>query len=108
MLRHAKQRLADWFAAVLDGADLEADATLAAGRAAYILTGAARRWPEHFLSDDPLPRAMSHALLRLAPVPVPEPTPAVMVDQSLDPLSAGHALRALLGWVPVPAQRRTA
>jgi hypothetical protein len=98
MMRHARRRLADWFAVVLDRAELDDDAMLAAGRAAYLLADAARRWPEHFLSDDPLPRAMRQALRRVAPMPVPQPTPAVMVDQPLDPLSAGHALRALFGW----------
>lgn len=109
LLDHARRRTADWFAAVLNRGERSDDAILTIGRAAYLLTDAARRWPEHFLSEDPLPPAMEQALRRVSPVPVPRAMPTPMLDQALDPVWAGEPLKRIFGrWSPEAAERRPA
>lgn len=109
LLDHARRRTADWFAVVLNRSEREDDAILTIGRAAYLLTDAARRWPEHFLSEEPLPQAMEQALRRVSPVPVPRAKPTPMLDQPLDPVWAGEPLKRIFGWwSPEAAERRPA
>lgn len=109
LVDHARRRTADWFAVVLNRSEKSDDAVLTIGRAAYLLTDAARRWPEHFLSEDPLPPAMEQALRRVSPVPVPRSKPTPMLDQPLDPVWAGDPLKRIFGrWSPEAAERHPA
>jgi hypothetical protein len=103
---HLRRRVVDWFAHVLDRSDANDEAILSAGRVAFLLTGAARRWPEHFLAEEGLPEGMIAALRAVAPRPVPAATPRRMADQALDPMTAGDALRGLLAIaLPLPSGR---
>jgi hypothetical protein len=103
---HLHRRVVDWLAHVLDRSDANDEAILSAGRVAFLVTGAARRWPEHFLAEEALPEGMIAALRAVAPRPVPAMTPRRMVDQALDPMTAGDALRGLLSIaLPIPSGR---
>jgi hypothetical protein len=83
----AERRVAAWF-----GAALGADVTPEAARAAFVLAGGARRWPEAFLAE-PVPAALAAALRRALPCPVPEPLPTAMLDQPLERPSLAGLLR---------------
>src|SRR5690606_34359857 len=103
---HLRHRIADWFAHVLGRADADDAAILAAGRVAFLQTGAGRRWGEHFLAEDGLPEAMIDALRRAAPRPVPGTTPARMPAQPLVSPSPVAALRRLFAATLAPSGQR--
>jgi hypothetical protein len=105
LLAYAKRRVADWFAVILDLSQRDDEAILSIGRAAYLLARAGTRWPEHFLSEDPLPHAMVAALHHTKPQPLPLPQPAAMVDQPLDSVLDSDTIRRLLGGLD-PASTR--
>lgn len=106
---HLHRRVVDWLAHVLDRSDANDEAILSTGRVAFLLTGAARRWPEHFLAEEALPEGMVAALRAVAPRPVPVSAPRRMADQPLDPITPGDALRVLLSIaLPLPSGRTVA
>lgn len=90
-----ERRAALWFAALLD--ETPDERTAAAGRAAFLLAGAAQRWPDAFLAPGEPPAALVAALRRAVPVAVPEPLPGAMIDQSLDWSSPLALVRRLFG-----------
>lgn len=105
---HAERRAAAWFAAVL-GEDLApAGRAAVAGRAAFLLADAARRWPDDFLGEGEPPAALVTALRRDVPVAAPEPVPGAMADQSLDWTSPVDLVRRLFARPERKALQRSA
>ena len=95
-IAEAEGDLNRWFGLVL-GAELVGDQPPArAGRAAYLLCGAGQRWPECFLSSDPLPEHVAEALRNAVPPATPPAQPGSMPEQALD----SWRLRDLLGALP--------
>jgi len=95
-IAEAEADLNRWFGLVL-GAELIGDQPPArAGRAAYLLCGAGRRWPECFLSADPLPEHVIEALRNAVPPATPPAQPGSMPEQALD----SWRLRDLLSTLP--------
>jgi hypothetical protein len=110
-MRVAQDRIGAWFARVF-GAGEGADERLRArGRLALVLTGLPERWPQYFLSDDPLPEELTTAMRHCAFQPGPElrftnmPPSAIefAFGESADPdrPSASRApfLRAAASWL---------
>ena len=100
-IAEAEADLNRWFAGVL-GTELIGDQPPArAGRAAYLLCGAGRRWPGCFLSPDPLPEHVAAALRDAVPPATPPAHPGSMPEQALESWRlrdlVGAGLRALLG-----------
>lgn len=92
----AESDLNHWFQSVL-GAELIGDQPpVRVGRAAYLLSGAGHRWPEHFLSGDALPDEILAALRNAVPPSTPPTEPATMPEQALEPWT----LRSLVGALP--------
>jgi hypothetical protein len=95
-IAEAEADLNRWFGLVL-GAELIGDQPPArAGRAAYLLCGAGRLWPECFLSADPLPEHVIEALRNAVPPATPPAQPGSMPEQALD----SWRLRDLLSTLP--------
>src|SRR5690606_37524718 len=70
-LSEAEADVNQWFEAVL-GPELIGDQPPARiGRAAYLLCGAGDRWPECFLSREPLPQDLTRALRDAVPPATP-------------------------------------
>ena len=91
--RGARTVIGQWFARLLERADLEPEDAFRLGRAAFAAAGGDRRWPKALLADD-TPGALSELLRQSLPCPCPAADQAAMVVQSLDPpvpLAAGAA-----------------
>ncbi len=86
-----------WFADVLGRPESEAARALAAGRVAWLVAQAGRRWPLTLLSDTP-PLAVTEALRRGLPaLPPPllgDPMPAAELERRRLPSFAARPLRA--------------
>lgn len=101
VIAEAEADLNRWFGLVL-GAELIGEQPPArAGRAAYLLCGAGERWPECFLSSDPLPEQIIEALRNAVPPATPPARPGPMPDQALESWS----IKDLLGALPRAATR---
>jgi hypothetical protein len=82
VLAHARQRVERWFVDVLGPAVAASGAVEAIGRAAFLLSDSARRWPLSFLDSSRMPAEMIEALRRAAPPCIPHAAVA-MPEQSL-------------------------
>lgn len=91
----AERQVAAWVRTVLGlgtGPDWQVTAL---GRAAFLRAEGARHWPDRFLAAGDPPAALVAALRRELPVAVPEPVPAAMPEQSLDPITLPYLVRRL-------------
>lgn len=96
VIAEAEADLNRWFGRVL-GAELIGDQPpVRAGRAAYLLCRAGERWPECFLSADPLPEHLVEALRGAVPPATPPSHAGSMPEQALE----SWRLRDLLGALP--------
>lgn len=82
VMAHARWRVEGWFVDILGPAIVASGAVEAIGRAAFLLSDGARRWPRQFLGPDEPPAEMVEALRRAAPPCIPHAMPA-MPEQSL-------------------------
>lgn len=83
VLDQAEAELAAWFASVLGEDVVAGNSPLLIGRAAYRVSGAARRWPEALLARD-LPEGFAEALRVAVPTATPAEEPGTMVEQSFE------------------------
>ena len=78
----ARRRVEAWFVDVLGPAIVASGAVETVGRAAFLLSDSARRWPRHFLDPGSPPAEMVEALRRAMPPSIPHAVSA-MPEQSL-------------------------
>lgn len=90
-----RPRVEAWFADCLGLAITASGDAETIGRAAFLLSDAAHRWPEHFLEAETPPAEMVEALRLAAPLPIPRPA-VTMSEQSLAPLWSVGPIRQLL------------
>ena len=94
MIARIRQEVEAWFIDSLGLSIAASGDAEAIGRAAFLLSDAAHRWPGHFLDAEP-PAEMIDALRLAAPIPIPHPA-VTMVEQSLVPLWSLGPVRQLL------------
>jgi len=97
--RAARAILGEWFAALMDRSDLDAEEAFLLGRAAFVALDGANRFPGMLLAEE-VPADFLAELRRQVPQPAPAAAPAVMLVQSLDPPAFMAPLAALLGTRP--------
>jgi hypothetical protein len=90
----ARVILGEWFARLLDRADVDADQAFLIGRAAFVAVDGGNRYPGALMTDEP-PGDFREELCRNAPLAVPAAAPAVMMVQSLDPPAVLAPIAAL-------------
>jgi hypothetical protein len=95
-IAEAEVDLNRWFGLVLGAEVIGDQPPVRAGRAAYLLCGAGERWPECFLSADPLPEHVAKALRAAVPPATPPAQAGSMPEQALE----SWRLRDLLGALP--------
>lgn len=93
-LVRARAKVGAWFQRAL-GLGPTAYEAEAMGRAAYLLTGAAHRWPSLLLSDRELPPEFLSAIRSAAPVGAWQTAPSAMPVQVLETPSLAGLLRGL-------------
>jgi hypothetical protein len=95
VVAQVRRRVEAWF---IDSLGLATAASIdaeAMGRAAFLLSDAAQRWPQHFLDSEAPPAEMIDALRLAAPLPIPHPA-VTMPEQNLSPVWSLGPMRQLL------------
>jgi hypothetical protein len=82
--RAARVILGEWFARLLNRADLDAEQAFLVGRAAFVAVDGGNRYPGALMTEEP-PAEFCAELRRNMPLPTPAAAPAAMPVQSLDP-----------------------
>jgi hypothetical protein len=95
-IAEAEADLNRWFDRVLGAEVIGEEPPVRAGRAACLLCRAGERWPECFLSTDPLPKHVVEALRSAVPPATPPAHAGSMPEQALE----SWRLRDLLGALP--------
>jgi len=101
--RAARIAIGQWFARLLDQAELDAEEAFLLGRAAFTAVDCNRRRPESFLAEEVPGELVSRLRLSLR-VSCPPDTPAVMMVQPLDPPAPFAAVVAWFRRRPRPVR----
>lgn len=99
----ARAAIGQWFAQLLGLSQLDTEVAFHLGRAAFVMSDAADRWPMALLADE-VPSEFTTHLRQALPTGCPPDMPAVMAIQPLDSPALLFVVSSLFRRRPRPAQ----